>query len=118
MLLQAELKKSGWSDAVLESLRYLFASEQELEQGSALDPLQWFQALFKYREIPNVMTAWKQELSEKTEQQVFQVSYPTCFVWVQNLNFQPGESRYMLSFQLRTQFRTLTAVQVRAQFLL
>ncbi len=80
MLLQAELKKSGWSDAVMESLRYLFASEQEVEQGSTLDPLQWFQALIKYREIPNVMTAWKQELSEQTEQQVFQVSHPTCFL--------------------------------------
>ena len=80
MVMQAELKKSGWSDAVIESLRYLFASEQETEAGSALDPLQWFQALFKYREIPNVMTAWKQELSEKTEQQVFQVSHPPCFV--------------------------------------
>ena len=75
--MQAELKKSGWSDAVLESLRYLFASEQEVEEGSALDPLQWFQALINYREIPNVMTAWKQELSEQTEQQVFQVSQPT-----------------------------------------
>ncbi len=81
MVMQAELKKSGWSDAVMESLRYLFASEQEIEEGSALDPLQWFQALIKYREIPNVMTAWKQELSEKTEQQVFQVSQPTCFVF-------------------------------------
>ncbi|KAL0024826.1 hypothetical protein WJX79_002354 [Trebouxia sp. C0005] len=75
---QAELKKSGWSDAVMESLRYLFASEQEIEEGSALDPLQWFQALIKYREIPNVMTAWKQELSEKTEQQVFQVLHGFC----------------------------------------
>lgn len=75
---QAELKKSGWSDAVLESLRYLFASEQEVEQRSALDPLQWFQALIKYREIPNVMTAWKQEQSEQTEQQVFQVLHGFC----------------------------------------
>ncbi|DBB01977.1 TPA: hypothetical protein ACH3X1_000563 [Trebouxia sp. C0004] len=75
---QAELKKSGWSDAVMESLRYLFASEQEIEEGSALDPLQWFQALIKYREIPNVMTAWKQELSEKTEQRVFQVLHGFC----------------------------------------
>ncbi|KAL0044789.1 hypothetical protein WJX82_009632 [Trebouxia sp. C0006] len=79
---QAELKKSGWSDAVIESLRYLFASEQETEAGSALDPLQWFQALFKYREIPNVMTAWKQELSEKTEQQVFQVLHGFCIAGV------------------------------------
>ena len=81
VLLQAELKKSGWSEAVLESLRYLFASEQEVKQGSALDPLQWFQALIKYKEIPNVMTAWKQEQSEQTEQQVFQVSHRTSFSW-------------------------------------
>lgn len=64
----------------MESLRYLFASEAEVEEASALDPLQWFQALFKYREIPTVMTAWKQELSEGTEQKVFQVLYPTITV--------------------------------------
>lgn len=72
--MQAELKHDGWSDAVMESLRYLLASKQEVEEGTALNPLQWFQALFKHREIPNVMTAWKQEVSEQTEQKVFQVS--------------------------------------------
>ena len=50
------------------------ATPQELEQRSALDPLQWFQALFKYREIPHVMTAWKNEVSEHTEHKVYQVS--------------------------------------------
>ncbi len=64
----------------MEALRYLLATEQEIEEGSALDPLQWFQALFKYREIPNVMTAWKQELSEATEQKVFQVNAPATLL--------------------------------------
>ena len=71
---QAELKQQGWSDSLLESLRYLLAPQQEVEERQGLDPIQYLTSLVKYRELPHIMTPWKAAASKSTEQHMYQVS--------------------------------------------
>lgn len=73
---QAELRQQGWSGSVIESLRFLLASQQEVDERQQLDPLQWAQKLYSYRELPHIMTPWKEECSPETEQRVYQVDSP------------------------------------------
>ena len=75
MCLQAELSQQGWSDTVIEALRYLLAPQQEVEERQGLDPGQWFMNLYKHRELPHIMTPWKQDASEHVEQHVYKVKH-------------------------------------------
>ena len=61
---------------MLESLRFLLAPQQEVDERQQLDPFQWAQKLYKYRELPHIMTPWKEECSPETEQRVYQVDSP------------------------------------------
>ncbi|KAL3158709.1 hypothetical protein ABBQ32_011447 [Trebouxia sp. C0010 RCD-2024] len=77
-LQQAELRHQGWSSGVLEALRFLLAPLQEVDERQQLNPLQWAQQLYQYRELPHIMTAWKEECSPETEQRVYQVLHGFC----------------------------------------
>ncbi|KAL3135541.1 hypothetical protein ABBQ38_006018 [Trebouxia sp. C0009 RCD-2024] len=77
-LQQAELRHQGWSSSVLEALRFLLAPQREVDERQQLDPLQWAQQVYKYRELPHIMTAWKEECSPETEQRVYQVVHGFC----------------------------------------
>ena len=80
--MQAELRQQGWSDMIIESLRYLLASQQEIDERQLLDPGQYAKNLYKYRELPHIMTPWKQEVSEIVEQNVFKVSVSQLKYWL------------------------------------
>ena len=78
--MQAELGREGWSESVMASLRYLLAAQQEIDERQSLDPLQWAKYLYKYRELPHIMTPWKEEASPDTQQHVYKV-YCLTTLW-------------------------------------
>ena len=75
--MQMSLKKGGADEDVLRALRYLLASEQELqeieEQAQSLG--QWLSDFMEYRKRPTASTPFQyRTLSDTTEQAIHEVS--------------------------------------------
>ena len=99
--MQAELKQQGWSDMIIEALRYLLASQPQIDERQLLDPGQYAKKLYRYRELPHIMTPWKEEVSEVVEQNVYKVSVAQADLdWAHWLIY--NSCRYLCGAELST----------------
>lgn len=71
--MQARLTGNGWQPATLQALRFLYASEEELQAANSVKPIRWMTQLVQQGQLPTFGYCFAQPQSYHTETRVDQV---------------------------------------------
>ena len=73
MLMQAKLTPKGWQPETMQALRFLYASEDELQAAKSLSPVRWMKQLVQQQQLPTFGYFFDKPQSHLTETRVDQV---------------------------------------------
>ncbi|KAL3152612.1 hypothetical protein ABBQ32_001629 [Trebouxia sp. C0010 RCD-2024] len=77
-LTEARLTGNGWQPATLQALRFLYASEEELQAANSVKPIRWMTQLVQQGQLPTFGYCFAQPQSYHTETRVDQVLFSLC----------------------------------------
>ncbi|KAL3142193.1 hypothetical protein ABBQ38_002543 [Trebouxia sp. C0009 RCD-2024] len=77
-LTEARLTGHGWQPATLQALRFLYASEEELQAANTVKPIRWMTQLVQQGQLPTFGYYFAQPQSYHTETRVDQVLFSLC----------------------------------------
>lgn len=76
MRMQAKLTSKGWTPETMQAVRFLFASEEELQAAESWNPVRWITQLLQQWQPPTFGYSFDKPQSYATETRVDQVCMP------------------------------------------